>query len=1356
MSLRTYIVSILCCCIGVAPSLAGTWTTHFAYNNVTQIAMAPDMVYAISDGSLYSVDKETEQLRVYNRQSGLHATGITCIHYDEVGEQLIICYATGQIDLLSSRGVQYISGLYDKDMTQRKTIYNVTIKGRDAYLSTHYGVQVMNLRNNTMVDSYWLRPNGLETPIKDVLFTTDSIYAFADDSLYCAALSSNLVDYTFWKREARSSRIEPDAEKGVHYQDATSHWYRGYGEGIVRYTTTERLTYKPDGPLSNTPYSLAAMGSHVWVVPGGRWAAQYGRPGQVMHYNGQQWTNIPYDVIYAPMSYKPLDFVNIAVDPNDINHYYVSSYGTGLYEFLNDSVIRRDIAGGDNSLVSIVANRPTTYTRLDFATFDTNGNLWVLDACTHDQLHCRAADSTWHPINIVVDNQNLELHTPSGLVIDHVRPNYKWISTARANTCLCLMDDNHSPFDASDDRTIIRDTWTDQKGNSFRPGFIHAIRQDSIGRIWLVTDVGAAYVDTTTDFFTSDAIIRPDVMDNNGENPITSLRINGLCDTPNGDIWFATDGLGIYVLDHACTSILAHYTIDNSSLPSNTILSIACNGDKTVWIGTAEGLVEYETDDSGEGTDVTNPTQDGTDQGGMLQWRLHLSYHNPQEVVGTPKHIYAVANGSLFSVDRADESITYWSKANGLNGSTVAHIAYDAGSGMLIIGYEDGRIDLLSEDGVVTQMPDLYMKAGSIAVTINHICVGPQYSYLAMPFGIIAINTRKAEVTDTYYIGNNASSVEVQQIVQMGDSLYAFSYDSLYAASLRDNLVDFSFWHSTAIPFTKVQQAASFRNQLYALEDGVLYRRNSKSWSIVAPNKLDWIHESGQQLLTYEQGIGLLRLTGEEQLVGLSNNYVAQDAVYSSGEYWLAEEGKGLVRLNNSGDDFFHAVGPMNNFGYHLQAAHNRIYVAPGGRWADMFGRQSGLSIYDGHDWTTIPWQDTWYYTDHDIRDIVGYAVDNTDPGHFFAATYGTGVFEFRDYKAVMHYDSNNSTLRRATPGTSDYYFTRTDGAMMDEKGNFWVLNTTTVGQPVHVRTQAGQWYGLRMRVNGTDLNFNTPAGIWVDKRNSQWKWMIDQRSTTGLILLNDGGTPTNNSDDRCMKRNIFVDQNGNTLNPSFIFCFAQDQNNRIWLGTDKGVIIIPAEVDFFSSNACRRIIIPRNDGTGLGDYLLGDEQIKSLAVDGGNRMWIGTASSGLYLIEDDTITAAHFTENNSLLPSNSIQSIAIMPSTGEVFVGTDKGIASYRSDASEPAEVMTNAYAFPNPVRPNYTGNISIIGLMDDTEVRIVDSGGNLVCKTRSHGGTAVWDGRDAYGKRATPGVYTAFCNAQGGHTVVKILVIR
>ena len=267
MSFRKYIVGV----VGAVCALqmqAAEWTTMFAYNNVTQIAVAVDCVYGLSDGALFSVDKQSEQISKYDSQSGLHGTGISCIYYDQRSQQLIIGYTNGKIDMLRANGAQYVGGLYDKDMTQRKDIYNITVYGRTAYLSTHYGIQTLDLRDNTLVDSYWLRPNGQETTIADVLIQNDSIYAFSTDSLYCAALSDNLMDYRVWQRELRSGRITPDTDKGKHYIDGTNEWYAGAAEGIVRITPTEQMTYKPDGPLVNFCYHISHSKGKTIVVPG--------------------------------------------------------------------------------------------------------------------------------------------------------------------------------------------------------------------------------------------------------------------------------------------------------------------------------------------------------------------------------------------------------------------------------------------------------------------------------------------------------------------------------------------------------------------------------------------------------------------------------------------------------------------------------------------------------------------------------------------------------------------------------------------------------------------------------------------------------------------------------------------------------------------------------------------------------------------------------------------------------------------------------------------------------------------------------------------------------------------------------
>ena len=1355
ISKKQFIVAFLCA-LCLVPARAQKWTTHFAYNNVTQIAMASDKVYAISDGSLFSVDKMSEQIRIYNRQSGLNSTGITCIHYDEIGKQLIIGYGTGKIDILSAQGVRYIGELYNKDMTQLKTINNVTISGRTAYLSTAYGIQTMDLRENKLVDSYWLRPGGEETAVKDVLLAHDSIYAFTEDSLFCASLRSNLVDYTVWRRE-KAGRVAPEAEKGIHYQDATSHWYAGHSEGIIRFSPTERLTYKPQGPLVNNSYSISAQDGQVYVVAGGRWTIQNNMPGHMMRYDGSVWHNTPAEATKAITQSTVLDFMNVAIDPNDAHHYYVPSYGTGLYEFRGDSCVYHTLA--NDVIGSAVVSSPDRYTRLSGACFAPDNKLWFLNAGAVSYPVIVKDENGYHGIPLVIDGVAIIVDITGDIIIDRRNDHHKWIAGAYKPMRLILLDDNGT-LEPDDDKAYMRMEWTNQHGQLFKPLNIFAMMQDRKGRLWIATEQGAAYIDADTDFALSDAIIQPVVMDNNGENPITSLRIKALCQTPDGRIWIGTESLGIYVLNEELSEIVAHYTTDNSAMSSNGILSLCADAAGHIWIGTSEGLVEFDPQGKDDGLkDADKEDSKDTEEGSMLRWRLHLSYSNPEEIAATPQRIFAVANGALFSVNREDDAIEYWSKATGLNGTSVSHITYDAKAERLVIAYENGKIDLLGNDGSVIHMPDISMKAGAIGVTINDIYVGTHRTYLAMSFGIIAINTKKGEVNDTYYIGSEAASIEVQHVTEMNDSLFAFSFDRLYKASIQDNLVDYSYWQSEPLPFEQVSQIAVHNDRLYVIAHDSLYRREGSQWHLVVQEPVVWMHAGGGQLLIYQSGKGLFRLTEEEETSGINNTYTATDAVYSNGEYWLAEESKGLVRLGRSGDDVFRPEGPLSNFGYNLTVAHDQLYVSPGGRWAVQYGRQNSLSIYDGQQWRGIPWPDTWYYTGHDIRDVVSYAVDLNDPGHFFVATYGTGVFEFKDYKAVQHYDSANSTLRRAMPNASDYYYTRTDGAMMDEKGNLWVMNATTVGKPLHVRTPFGQWFALRLFSGGTEINIETPNGIWMDQRNSQRKWMMSQRGdkvVKGLILLDDNGTPTISSDDRSMIRSSFVDQNGNTITPAQFRCFMQDQTNRVWVGTDKGVILLPKEIDFFTSNSCRRIIIPRNDGTGLGDYLLGDETINCMAIDGGNRMWIGTANSGLYLIEDDTITVSHFTEDNSLLPSNNVQSIAIMPKTGEVFIGTDRGIASYRSDASEAQEDMKEAYAYPNPVRPNYSGVISIAGLMENTTVNIVDAGGNLVCKTKSHGGTAIWDGRLADGRRATPGVYTALCNADGGHTVVKILVIR
>lgn len=1354
-----FIIGILCSSV-YANTVA--WETMFAYNAVSQIAVSSDKVYALSDGALFSVNKQSEQIDVYNSGSGLHGKTIGSLYYDPATDMLIIGYTDGKIDLLHNGIIEYVSGLYTKDMTATKTINNITVHANRAYLSMDFGIVTFNLKKHEIVDTYYIGAEASEVKVNDVLILGDSIYAFGNTLLYKACLADNIVDYRVWQTESLG-RVQRDVNKGVLVTDSNGEvWKAGKEDGVIRYTmTNDTLMYKPDGPLVNTPYSMTIANGKLYVVSGGRWASQYNRPGHVMIYDGDKWHNISQQTIQAATNGNPTkDFMDVAVDPMDANHFFVTSYGNGVYEFRNNQVVQQYLPE-NSSLESAAPNSPKNYTRCTGGTFDAAGNYWVLTSGTTKNVHRLSRDSNkWNAIDLQYGGSSLVIHTMKELIIDHRDERYKWIPGMRAPKGLVLLDDNGTILD-TDDRTMFRDVWVTSNGEQVSPTSIYTAKQDANNNIWMGTSSGVVIIPAGIDYFTSDRCKQIDIIEENGENPFTSLDVQAIEFDDKGHIWIGTNTVGVYVVSADWQTIVAHYTTDNSLMPSNYVMSLAFepNG-KKMFIGTDAGIAAcIETSSSGgSGLDEYEETEP-IDYGSMQQWTLHNSYNIVNHVAFSQTDVYALADGALFSVNKQSEEVTAWHRGNGLNGSNIRHIAYDKDTKQLVICYADGKIDLMPDNGDTHSMLDLYQKASTMAVNINSVYVKEGKAFLSMPFGIVVVNLQKAEIEDTYYIGTDANDVNVLYTTICGDSLYAVSETDLHTVCLKDNLVDYNYWHRCPLPQTKgdIQGMLTSDDYVYIQQDSTMYKRTNGGWEKFLEH-IRWISGGDNGHLTaYQYGNGLLDIIKDK--LNIIGDYWVNDALYDANShcYWSAAPGAGICKIGN-GLQFYMPFGPINNNSYRLKFIGDELFVAGGGRWAVQYMRTGDFSIYSNDGWRCMPATDAQNKIGRAPEDLVSVAGNEKEPGHFYVATYGRGVFEYKDFQAIKNHNASNSTLISAAPNDPDNY-TRTDGAMVDEEGNLWVLNTGDEAFPINIMTPEKRWVGLTLynAANKQRVSLSTPWEIVVDKRNSQYKWFIDQRDVI-VYLLNDGGTPTNSSDDYCYGRRDFYDQDGLQIAPSAICCLTQDNDNDIWVGTPTGVFIIPSTVDFFKSNECYRVKIPRNDGTNLADYLLGTEQVNCIAIDGANRKWIGTENSGLYLMSADGLTTeAHFTTENSLLPSNTILSIAIHPTSGEVYVGTSSGLASYRSDASAPQEDYSNAYAFPNPVRQNYSGVITITGLMENSVVSIVDEGGNLICKTRSNGGIAVWDGKNHQGKMASSGIYTALCNApDGSHTAIKIMVMK
>jgi len=457
--------------------------------------------------------------------------------------------------------------------------------------------------------------------------------------------------------------------------------------------------------------------------------------------------------------------------------------------------------------------------------------------------------------------------------------------------------------------------------------------------------------------------------------------------------------------------------------------------------------------------------------------------------------------------------------------------------------------------------------------------------------------------------------------------------------------------------------------------------------------------------------------------------------------------------------------GPIVNSPYHMSFYGDKMLMVPGGRLAAQYMQTAYVMIYEGGEWRSI---------DHSqiseqggggwIRDFTSTAIDPFNPNHYFVSAYGQGLWEFLDDQVVHVYKPDNSPIKSAVPGNYDYI--RTEGLCYDSKGYLWIANAG-VEPAVLVMSPEKEWATFNMLANGTYLNMLTPGAIIEDNLRPNYKWVASCRGTVGIGLIDDNGTPLDTRDDKMIFRSTFTDGNGNQLLPERIIAMSQDRKGQLWVGTSEGLFMISPSVDFFNSNRVVRVIIKRDDGSDLGDYMLGTEVITAIAADGGNRLWIGTEGSGVYLmdvdlsVEYDTKAVYHFTADNSPLPSDNILSIAIQQSTGEVFLGTSGGLVSFRGDANEPQEDFSKVYAFPNPVRPGYEGLLTVTGLTENAAVTITDAAGRAVFKTEANGGMAVWDMRDPSGRKVSSGVYVILCNSQADdeekqHAISKVLIMQ
>lgn len=446
--------------------------------------------------------------------------------------------------------------------------------------------------------------------------------------------------------------------------------------------------------------------------------------------------------------------------------------------------------------------------------------------------------------------------------------------------------------------------------------------------------------------------------------------------------------------------------------------------------------------------------------------------------------------------------------------------------------------------------------------------------------------------------------------------------------------------------------------------------------------------------------------------------------------------------------------GPKyNQFGF--LKMHNGKQYSCGG----LFSYQPGcLQVLDNDKWTVYQ-DDMASSTGIKYEDVMCLDIDPRDDNHVMAGTR-SGIYEFENGKFIKLWNHKNSPIEMFDKKSQDYELVFS--VMYDKDGNLWALNSQAPTQSILEYTKDGQWVSHKHdELMKLKYLFPEPQslgfmqGLMTDSREQIWfvnnYWGIpsfyayqsDKDILTSFVTpyINEDGTEVNNI--------------------NYVRCIKEDKDNNMWIGTDKGPLMITPDQINSSSPIYTQVKVPRNDGTNYADYLLSGVDTRCMYIDNNNRKWFGTTGNGLYIIDSDNITTlAHFNKDNSKLLSDNILSLAFNESTGEMYIGTDRGLCSYTSHFADNSEGMTkdNVWAYPNPVRPDYSGPINIIGIENNATVKIVTSNGALVNEGTAENGQYKWYGLDRNGQRVASGVYMVeIATSEGNKGVVcKIAIVN
>ena len=748
-------------------------------------------------------------------------------------------------------------------------------------------------------------------------------------------------------------------------------------------------------------------------------------------------------------------------------------------------------------------------------------------------------------------------------------------------------------------------------------------------------------------------------------------------------------------------------------------------------------------------------------------WQVVPSFlgSKTQNVVDMGDEVYYLVSGSLYRFDKSTKENESLNRANYLNDVVISNIYYNDYRGYLMVVYDNSNIDIITSEGDIINLPEIKAASLTQSKTINDVNFTPEGRvYLATDFGYVVLNDKKWEVLESRIFGQKVNSV-----AEVGDYMLVSQGTDLRYGKVGKH-------YETIGSMPKVTgKVSNDGGRLRSLTDSSLII--CTGWTYIANVS---VNEAGEVVANIAESqpckTDNLQATPSGYLLNcFSNNcYLTLDATGSNftkvdaeNQMYSAYKG-GDGTLWAVGDNGLHQATDNANFykptalsfvtPFHLtyNNAQRLLYVTSTGSNAFISAQNlpTGVNTFDGitvKDVTPTPTIENG----GSFYPVFSASEENT----YFMGNWWNGIHKVTGGKVVNNYNWENSPMEHALGG---YYCSPI--IALDKAGNLWAAQSSApAGKSIFVLPQAKQ---AQKAVTASDwITVNVPGAspskfsVLTTLRSSNVKVFSDGTFGGSLFFINDGGTPSANPTTKSYSSGSLFDQDGNIVNWNNIYTLTEDQNGNVWMGTNDGVLVFNPADALKGDFRLHHIKVPRNDGTNLADYLLNGIAVSHIAVDASNRKWICTNGSGLFLVSaDGTTVISQFNTDNSPLLSDVVYRVCPDPYSNAVYVTTSNGMMIYRTNSTPGENSFSNVVAYPNPVRPDYYGLITITGLMENSLVKIADASGNVVKQLKSVGGECTWDGTVDGAERVKSGVYFVFASQADGSeaAVTKILIVR